>query len=99
MLVAVNSGQAELSSTWWAMMQAHHRLGGGPLCGAQLRYLVACEAGFVGALSFSAPAWRLAPRDAWIHAIQGTIKDLWVYPLQSNWQSVLQANGGAATPH
>ena len=190
-LVAVDSGQAELSSTWWAMMRAHHPLGGGPLCGAQLRYLVACESGFVGALSFSAPAWRLAPRDAWIgwddltrqtrlsqvvansrflilpsvrvpnlashvlsqalsrlpsdwqsrygitpvlvetfvdrsryrgtcyrtanwmllgqtqgrgrqdrlHAIQGTIKDLWVYPLQSNWQSVLQANGGAASPH
>jgi hypothetical protein len=48
------------------MMQAHHPLGAGPLCGAQLRYLVACEAGFVGGLSFSAPAWRLAPRDAWI---------------------------------
>ena len=65
-LVPVDSGQAELSSTWWAMMQAHHPLGAGPLCGAQLRYLVACEAGFVGGLSFSAPAWRLAPRDTWI---------------------------------
>ena len=65
-LVPVDSGQAELSSTWWAMMRAHHPLGAGPLCGAQLRYLVNCEAGFIGALSFSAPAWRLAPRDAWI---------------------------------
>src|SRR4030067_468243 len=65
-LIPVDSGQAELSKTWWAMMQAHHPLGAGPLCGAQLRYLVACEAGLVGALSFSAPAWRLAPRDAWI---------------------------------
>jgi hypothetical protein len=65
-LVPVDSGQAELSQTWWAMMQAHHPLGGGPLCGAQLRYLVACEAGFVGGLSFSASAWRLAPRDTWI---------------------------------
>ena len=190
-LVPVDSGQAQWSSTWWAMMQAHHPLGGGPLCGAQLRYLVTCEAGFVGALSFSAPAWRLAPRDAWIgwddatrrtglsrvvansrflilpsvrvpnlashvlsqalsrlasdwqlrygitpimvetfvdrnryrgtcyraanwillgqtqgrgrqdrlHATQSTIKDIWVYPLQSNWQAVLQANGGAALPH
>lgn len=65
-LVPVDSGQTELSRRWWAMMQAHHPLGAGPLCGAQLRYLVACEAGFVGGLSFSAPAWRLAPRDAWI---------------------------------
>jgi len=65
-LVPVDSGQAELSRTWWAMMQAHHPLGAGPLCGAQMRYLVACEAGVLGGLSFSAPAWRLAPRDEWI---------------------------------
>lgn len=189
-LVPVDSGQAELSSTWWAMMQAHHPLGAGPLCGAQLRYLVACEAGFVGGLSFSAPAWRLAPRDAWIgwddsirqarlpqviansrflilpgvrvpnlashvlsqalgrvaddwqsrygitpvmvetfvdrnryrgtcyraanwillgqtrgrgrqdrlHVAQGAIKDIWVYPLQSHWQAILQADAGASPP-
>ena len=65
-LVPVDAGQAELSRTWWAMMQAHHPLGAGPLCGAQIRYLIACEAGVLGGLSFSAPAWRLAPRDAWI---------------------------------
>jgi len=65
-LIPVSSEQAELSKTWWAMMQAHHPLGAGPLCGAQLRYLVACEAGYLGGLSFSAPAWRLAARDAWI---------------------------------
>lgn len=187
-LVPVDSGKAELSRTWWAMMQAHHPLGAGPLCGAQLRYLIACEAGYVGGLSFSAPAWRLAPRDAWIgwndstrqtelpkivgnsrylilpsvrvpnlashalslalsclandwqvrygitpvlvetfvdrscyrgtcyqaanwiligqtqgrgrqdksHTAQGTIKDIWVYPLQSHWQTTLQANTGAS---
>ena len=65
-LVPVDSGHVELSRTWWAMMHAHHPLGAGPLCGAQRRYLVACDAGVVGGLSFSAPAWRLAPRDAWI---------------------------------
>jgi hypothetical protein len=65
-LVAVDGGQAEWSRTWWAMMQAHHPLGAGPLCGAQIRYLIACEAGVLGGLSFSAAAWRLAPRDAWI---------------------------------
>ena len=35
-------------------MQAHHPLGAGPLCGAQIRYLIACEAGVLGGLSFSA---------------------------------------------
>ena len=61
-LVPVDGGQADLSRTWWAMMQAHHPLGSGPLCGAQIRYSIACEAGVLGGLSFSAPAWRLAPR-------------------------------------
>ncbi len=69
-LVPVDSTQREQSRLWWAMMQAHHPQGAGPLCGAQLRYLIACEiAGettFVGGMSFSAPAWRLAARDAWI---------------------------------
>ena len=65
-LVPVDAGQAELSRTWWAMMKAHHPLGAGPLCGAQIRYLIVCEAGVLGGLSFSAAAWRLAPRDAWI---------------------------------
>jgi hypothetical protein len=65
-LVPVDSGQADLSSTWWAMMEAHHPLGAGPLCGAQMRYLVESDAGYVGALSFSAPAWRLSARDTWI---------------------------------
>lgn len=69
-LVSVDSAQPQRSRLWWAMMQAHHPQGAGPLCGAQLRYLVACEiAGethFIGGLSFSAPAWRLAARDSWI---------------------------------
>ena len=189
-LVPVSSAQGELSRTWWAMMQAHHPLGSGPLCGAQLRYLIACEAGYLGGLSFSAPAWRLAPRDArigwddarrqaglsrvvansrflilpdvrvpnlashvlsqalsrlakdwqsrygltpvlvetfvdcsryrgtcyraanWIHlgqtqgrgrqdrrhAAPQTVKDIWIYPLQADWQTVLQAKTDAAVP-
>ncbi|HYN80394.1 MAG TPA: IS4 family transposase [Gemmatimonadaceae bacterium] len=65
-LVPVAADDAARSKQWWAMMQAHHPLGAGPLCGAQLRYLVASRAGILGGLSFSAPAWRLAPRDRWI---------------------------------
>lgn len=48
------------------MMDTHHPLGAGPLCGAQLRYLVESAAGVLGGLSFSAAAWRLFARDRWI---------------------------------
>ena len=65
-LIPVSAEQAALSGAWRSMMQTCHPLGAGPLCGAQLRYLVACDAGYLGGLSFSAAAWRLAPRDAWI---------------------------------
>jgi Domain of unknown function (DUF4338)/Transposase Tn5 dimerisation domain/Transposase DNA-binding len=65
-LVPVAAEQTQRSKQWWAMLQAHHPLGAGPLCGAQLRYLVASAAGVLGGLSFSAAAWRLAARDRWI---------------------------------
>ena len=48
------------------MMEAHHPQGAGPLCGAQIRYQIVCDKGLIGGLGFRAPAWRLAPRDAWI---------------------------------
>jgi hypothetical protein len=64
-LVVVN-GDRELSGQWRSMMRAYHPLGEGPLCGAQLRYLIRSAQGVVGGLSFSAPAWRLGVRDAWI---------------------------------
>ena len=48
------------------MMQTHHPLGAGSLCGAQLRYLIENSAGVLGELSFSAAAWRLVERDRWI---------------------------------
>ena len=64
-LVVVN-GDRELSWQWRAMMQAHHPLRDGPLCGAQLRYVIRSKHGLVGGLSFSAPAWRLGVRDEWI---------------------------------
>ncbi|MFM8495332.1 MAG: IS4 family transposase [Planctomycetia bacterium] len=56
-----------LSAVWRGMMDAHHYLGSGPLCGAQLRYLVRSErAGWIGGASYSASARRVACRDAWI---------------------------------
>jgi hypothetical protein len=65
-LTPVDATQAEQSRLWWDMMRAHHRQGGAPLCGAQQRYLIECEAGVLGGLGFSAAAWRLGPRDEWI---------------------------------
>ncbi|QVL51343.1 MAG: DUF4338 domain-containing protein [Thiocapsa sp.] len=44
-------------------------LGGGPLCGAQQRYLIRSPVVvWLGALAlaFSAAAWQLAARDEWI---------------------------------
>ena len=65
-LVLVNGQDKCLSRLWWQMMKVHHPLGGAPLVGAQLRYLVRSSAGWVGGLSFSAAAWRLQARDEWI---------------------------------
>jgi hypothetical protein len=65
-LVPVSRRTPELSAVWRDLLAVHHPLGSGPLVGAQLRYLIGSERGWLGALSFSAAAWRLAPRDGWI---------------------------------
>jgi len=64
-LVLVN-GNRQLSQQWKELVDAHHYLGYRPLCGAQLRYLVRCRHGEIGAFGFSAPAYRLKARDRWI---------------------------------
>lgn len=52
---------------WDALMDAEHFLGAGPLVGRRLRYLVrSSRYGDIAALAFSAAAWRLQPRDAFI---------------------------------
>lgn len=64
-IVRVTSGT--LSALWRGMMDAHHYLKSGPLCGAQLRFLVRSKRyGWVGGLSYSACARRVESRDAWI---------------------------------
>ena len=66
-LVAVRSRHARASRLWRALLQHYHYLGAGPLCGAQLRYLVVSEHyGIVGAAAFSAAAWRVGARDRFI---------------------------------
>jgi len=51
---------------WNELMIREHPLGGRPLVGRQLRYLVRCEYGIVGAVGFGAAALRLKARDEWI---------------------------------
>jgi len=66
-LVAIKSWDRKRSRIWNGLMTRHHYLGPGPLCGAQMRYLICSERyGYVGALAFSAAAWRVQARDRWI---------------------------------
>jgi len=66
-LVVVESKNRSLSRLWNDLMGTYHYLGAGPLCGAQVRYLIESSVyGSIGGLAFSAAAWRVAPRDRWI---------------------------------
>ena len=66
-LILVRSGDRSASRVWNGLMDAYHYLGAGPLCGAQLRYLLQSSShGWLGGLAFSAAAWHVAARDEWI---------------------------------
>lgn len=65
-IVPVTRRQRVEHAQWRGLLRQSHYLGDGPLCGAQVRYLVRSEKGLLGALAFSASAWRLAARDRWI---------------------------------
>ena len=66
-IVPVSSRYSQASQIWNALMQRWHYLGKGPLCGAQIRYLVeSSRHGWVGALAFSAAQWRMRERDKYI---------------------------------
>lgn len=57
----------KLSAVWNDLMNTYHYLGSGPLYGAQIRYLVHSSVqGYIGAMSFSSPAWVLKKRDEFI---------------------------------
>jgi hypothetical protein len=61
----VTSRHSAAHRCWRSLLHHAHYLGAGGLCGAQLRYLIHSEhQGVVGALAFSAAAWRVAARDA-----------------------------------
>jgi len=65
-LVLVPSRWSRDYRQWRGLLQTHHYLGAGPLCGHQLRYLIRSAHGYVGAAAFSAAARRVAGRDQWI---------------------------------
>jgi Druantia protein DruA/Transposase Tn5 dimerisation domain/Transposase DNA-binding len=66
-LVRIDSADSAASRTWNALMNGYHYLGAGPLCGAQIRYLIRSGTGeWLGGLAFSAAAWQVDPRDRWI---------------------------------
>ena len=66
-LLPVGSADSKASRLWNEFMDRYHYLGSGPLCGAQLRYLIrSASHQWLGALAFSAAAWRVKARDQWI---------------------------------
>lgn len=66
-LVLVTSSNTKASRQWNELMNRHHYLGNGPLCGAQLRYLIhSYRYGNVGGFAFSAASWCLEAREQWI---------------------------------
>jgi len=65
-VIPVPGASSNESRIWNALMDGYHYLGKGPLCGAQIRYLVHSSHGWLGGMSFSAATWLLKPRDKWI---------------------------------
>ena len=66
-LIRVGSRKSKTSRVWNTLMESFHYLGSGPLCGAQMRYLIkSLSYGWLGGFSFSGAAWRVGGRDRWI---------------------------------
>jgi hypothetical protein len=63
----VSSRYCKESKIWFALLDQYHYLGSGPLCGAQLRYIVKSSIhGYLGALAFSSASWALRSREQYI---------------------------------
>jgi hypothetical protein len=60
----VGDRRSKMAKTWKALLDEHHYLGSGPLCGAQLKYVIKSEiAGYIGALAFSSASYAMNTRD------------------------------------
>jgi hypothetical protein len=67
----VRSRYSKESKTWFRLLDHYHYLGSGPICGAQIRYLIKSSHGVLGAMSFSSPSWALKHRDDYIGWTEG----------------------------
>jgi hypothetical protein len=68
----VSSRYAKESKIWFALLDQYHYLGSGPLCGAQIRYVVKSSTyGYLGALAFSSASWAMKARDDHIGWTEG----------------------------
>lgn len=66
-VMPVGSPGSQTSRVWNELMNRYHPLGAGPLCGAQIRYVIrSATQGWLGGLAFSAAAWQVDARDRWI---------------------------------
>lgn len=66
-IVRVANWKDENYKIWRELIEEYHYLKQGKLYGLQIKYLIKSEYyGWIGALSFSSPAWRLEARDKWI---------------------------------
>jgi hypothetical protein len=62
----VQDAQDPAHRIWNRLIAREHPLGDRPLVGPQLRYLIECEAGVLGAVGFGPAAFHLECRDQWI---------------------------------
>ena len=65
-LTLIKVDSLDLMRLWNEMMLCDHPQGAGPLVGAQMRYLIGSEHGWLGGFGFGAAALQLADRDQWI---------------------------------
>lgn len=71
-ITMIRSRYSKEAKTWKTVMDTHHYLGAGPLCGAQLRYLITSPVhGVLGGLSFSSASYSLKERDIFIGWTEG----------------------------
>ena len=76
----INGSGDPLHALWNDLMIEQHPCGEAPLVGAQLRYLIGSEHGWLGALGFGPAAFVLQSRDQWIgwstHARLGHLREV-----------------------
>lgn len=65
-LLPVNASSPKLSKLWNELIDHYHYLGHKPLVGAQLRYLIHSGDTWLGAIGFSAAAWKIEQRDNYV---------------------------------